>query len=695
MRAAAFVALAVAAACAASSDAAPTKWRAKDQPRIMKALYERWRHVRRHLKWRLTREGDRSYDFHLHVALGFNVCVDRVARLLPVMSSVGKLAGSEVDLNSASEDALKQAAGEANSSMVSSLPELALLVQKHMGDGAAAERVMAPGSGFDSLLSAAADPSAMSKDRLGGNAALMAKEISRLGAKVLLAGPMGPRTEALIGSSMKTVTATKPTAPGEVAPSASDDTHLILEYAQDETWRNAVAPRANRFIVTQDSGLSETASLDALLDVVEESGSGTVPLTFEGFPADAVVVAGLHMLEQLPEAEWRAKLSHIATRVRVLPFGISAHVELASVATPRFMEAMAAGPLSSADSLGMNEQELADLFEAVGGAYSTETAAARSARADRYDGAFPRQSYVDPMIPTRASLTGGRTSSGRHFLPVVHSSLSAARFVMARLPALSRLHLHTLGFQAVLTATSPAPRFNSTMSHWGNAYESAAAAATTATARACGRDVPQLGNDDYEFLVDRKVEIADLALKGAMDRAGFSDTAKRARKVMVGPFHHRAAGRMWDIAFAKAVAFDPLSPVISGALARDPDTTVGVVVTDFNEEPNPKNGENDSERWIHYSVVPVPVCRKPRSTVGLGDAVSAAGLVAHLGKRFPPEHILPNMGMPDMPGMPDGGGMPEMPDMPDMPSGKKRGKIGKSKRAKGKKAKVGPGHDEL
>ncbi|KAA0152040.1 hypothetical protein FNF29_04154 [Cafeteria roenbergensis] len=692
MRVAAFAAVAGLAACAAISDAAPTKWRAKDQPRVMKALHERWRNVRRHLKWRLTREGDRSYDFHLHVALGFNVCVDRVARLVPVMSSVGELASSELDLNSASEDALRLAAGDANSSMVSSLPELALLVQKHMGDGAAAERVMAPGSGFDSLLSAAASASAQSRDRLGGNAALMAKEMARLGPKVLLAGPMGPRTEALIGSSMKTVTATKPTAPGEAASSAADDTHLILEYATGETWRKAVAPRANRFIVTQDSGLSETASLDALLDIVEESGSGSVPLTFEGFPADAVVVAGLHMLEQLPEAEWRAKLSHIAHRVRVLPFGISAHLELASVATPRFMEAMAAGPLSSADSLGMNEQELADLFEAVGGAYAVESPDERSGRAARYDGAFPLQSYDDPMVPSRASLTGGRTAAGRHFLPVVHSCLSAARFVMARLPALSRLHLHTLGFQAIMTATPPSPRFNGTVSHWGSAYEAAAAAATTATARACGRDVPQLRDDDFEILVDRKVEVADLALRGAMDRAGFTATAKKARKVMVGPFHHRAAGRMWDIAFAKPVGFDPSSPVVSGALARDPHSTVGVIVTDFNEEPNPKNAENASERWVHYAVVPVPVCRKPRSTVGLGDAVSAAGLVAHLGKRFPPEHILPNLGMPGMPGSPEDGGVP---DMPSSSRGKKRGKQGKARKAARASAKPDKGRDEL
>lgn len=653
----------------------------------MKALHERWRQVRRHLKWRPTRDGDRSYDFDLHVALGFNVCVDRVARLVPVMSGVGELAGSELDLNSASVEALQLAAGAANSSMVSSLPELALLVQKHMGDGSAAERVMAPGSGFDSLLGAAAAPGAQSRDRLGGNAALMAKEISRLGAKVLLAGPMGPRTESLIGSSMKTVTASKPVAPGEAAAGGADDTHLILEYAKGETWREAAAPRANRFIVTQDSGLSETASLDALLDIVEESGSGAVPLTFEGFPADAVVVAGLHMLEQLPEAAWRAKLSHIANRVRVLPFGISAHVELASVATPRFMEAMAAGPLASADSLGMNEQELADLFEAMGGIYASEEAADRSARAARYDGAFPRQAFADPMIPTRASLTGGRTASGRHFLSAVHSCLGAARFVMARLPALSRLHLHTLGFQAILTATSPMPRFNSTQSHWGSAYEAAAAAATTATARACGRDIGQLGDNDYELLVDRKVEIADLALRGALDRSGFTATAKKARKVMVGPFHHRAAGRMWEIAFAKPVGFDPINPVVTGALARDPDTTVGVVVTDFNEEPNPKNGENDSERWVHYAVVPVPVCRKPRSTVGLGDAVSAAGLIAHLGKRFPPEHILPNLGMHDMPGMPDQGGMP---DMPAMPKGKSR-----EKKRRAGKGEGGAGRDEL
>lgn len=550
----------------------------------------------------------------LAVALGYNVCVDRVARLGAVMAGVNQGTGAEygdLDLETAPEAALSAAAASAGSRVgsqtIASLPQLSLVVSEHVGNGAASERVMSDDAGFAALLEAASTEAAASQDRLGGNAALMGKELASLGVNVLLGGRIGPAATALIGDSMSIA--------GASAAAGVDDTHLILEYGQGESWRSEASPRANRFIVTQDQGLSDIRPLRDVIDAVLASRAGSAS---GGFDADVLVVAGLHMLEQLPEAEWRAKLDTVSAWLRDVPDDVAVHVELASTASRAFMEHLAATTVAQADSVGMNEQELADIYESVGGTYTADPLAAYEP-----ERAWPES--LEPSVVSRQSLTGGRDGdSGTHFMPRIGASLGAARHVMSSLPSLTRLHLHTLGFHVVFQA-NPGAHANSTNRYlWRDPFGAVAAGAATAAERACGAVAASLTDADLELRTALAFDGGDAGLRAAMRRLGVLDAAKQAFDS--GEFQgvDGFAARMWMLARPLQSRMSPGNAVIALQRPRNSEV-VARAILDRATVPH--------THIMDVTIAPVPVCKRPKSTVGLGDAVSAAGIAGHAAQR--------------------------------------------------------------
>ena len=274
----------------------------------------------------------------LTVALGTNVCVDLVSSASAVLGEAVSALGSLPPVDAASLSSESIAAG---------------VLAFHALSGAAAERAADPL--LLATLVARADAAGGARRSLGGNAALMARALLKTSStRVILGGPVGPFAVA----SLPGVTFATPLA-------ENDATHLILEYAAGESIAQGqpLTPRANRFIITADA--LNSAGIAAAI------GDTFAAASVAG--AHAVVISGLHMLEPLGAGARRGALADVAIALAAAagsPNAPPVHVEMASVADVHFAGELARAVLPFASSFGCNEQELATLYEALGGRYS-------------------------------------------------------------------------------------------------------------------------------------------------------------------------------------------------------------------------------------------------------------------------------------------------------------------------------------
>ena len=136
-----------------------------------------------------------------------------------------------------------------------------------------------------------------------------------------------------------------------------DSVHLILEYAKDESFGDFVSPRANRFIVTPVKDV-RPKDLNALRNGLLETNPSLL------------VMSGLHLLERTTQMSDR--IERVASVLDVaIDRGVPVHVELASLNDDKLTLEIGKSVLSKADSVGLNEQELASLFRVLGGKTST------------------------------------------------------------------------------------------------------------------------------------------------------------------------------------------------------------------------------------------------------------------------------------------------------------------------------------
>jgi hypothetical protein len=381
----------------------------------------------------------------LSVALATNVCVDLVVPAGDVMPSF--FTASTVASDRAFLGTTEDAAG-------------AFL--HHARLGAAGERSSSAAVMGALLGPAYASPSA--RALLGGNAALMATKLAKLGVSVVLGGRIGPKAASLLHANIH------PAAP----TAAEDDTHLILEYKAGETFAGdggAGAPRANRFIITSGVPGEAPAALAEALGAASHRG------------AHVVVLSGLHALENIPGEERRATLEGIAGALRGrTPATLPVHVELASVATEAFLrEVHQTILLPHAASLGFNEGETAALYEAVGGTYGA------------------------PGTPKdRAELTG--------LVPKVAGVSSALRFLFRAMPKLTRAHFHSLAHHVIAhrTVRDGEGATVSTAHPWAPHPARAAAAGALACAeQACDTTAESALPEHFYTLCPTKLGVGD------------------------------------------------------------------------------------------------------------------------------------------------------------------------------------------
>jgi ADP-dependent glucokinase len=287
-----------------------------------------------------------------------------------------------------------------------------------------------------------------------------------------------------------------------------------------------VAPRANRLIIHSDYYNPALKSVDNFITRLE-SAKGL----------DLLVIGGLQMMDNIPIPieERKEKLLRLSRVLERLPPGKpKVHMELASFTEEALLGAIKDLVIPHVDSLGMNEQELPTLLSYLnqGGVNTRSESYPRVATIlDQM-----RQLYKQLHKPTRGRL--------------------------------SRMHAHTLAFQAIMTRVD---------SGWRNSLTSSVKAALTAHRYTCGSD-----------------EIDMAKAKLIMDES--YTTSKDGSR--------------------RRIPFNPKHPVV--CWQED------ILVDDSS---NAASSTAKKTETIEICVAPVLVCTKVIQTGGAGDNVSAAGLI--------------------------------------------------------------------
>jgi len=264
--------------------------------------------------------------------------------------------------------------------------------------GAAAERFVHDSDTWSRLMEAAEkDPD--HRWGLGGNAPVMAARFAREGADVLLGAKLSPSLTDWIPDNVEV-------AGGKVDV---DDVHVIVEYKRKEVWDGVESPRANRFIVHRDMNNPLVSSL--------EQFSSALP----AFSPQLMVVGGLQMMDNFPfkEGERLERIVKIRDLMRSQSRETLIHFEMASFVDESLLEELVEHVIPQSDSIGMNEQELPNLASMLTEGRVVEVADSN-----------PRTAVVLDMMRSVFRRLSGEQGHNR---------------------AVTRLHLHTLAYQAIMT----------------------------------------------------------------------------------------------------------------------------------------------------------------------------------------------------------------------------------------------------
>ncbi|KAF6211865.1 hypothetical protein GE061_012381 [Apolygus lucorum] len=310
--------------------------------------------------------------------------------------------------------------------------------------GAAAERFTANSSLFDELV-ASAERAPGSRYVIGGNAAVMAMRMHLEGCSVLLGATLTDRHLLAIPNDIKVVG----------GPISRDDIHLVLEYKSGESWGPYTAPRANRFIIHNDFHNPRVKSLN-------EFGR-----QLENFKPDVFVVSGLQLMDNYQYAESEdvrsEVLESIVHQMLMVPRSTKVHFEMASYTEEEFLNSVQKTIVPYSDSLGMNEQELANL-------HSLYT--------------YGNVSVVTDSTPRVAAVLDQMRS-------IFWEIRSRSKFIPGH-KTLTRIHVHTLAFQAVMV--------DNVHGSWKQPDVAAAKASLTAYRHVCAS--PEVDANQAKLLMD-------------------------------------------------------------------------------------------------------------------------------------------------------------------------------------------------
>lgn len=251
------------------------------------------------------------------------------------------------------------------------------------------------------------------------------------GADVLLGGRMSNKLKKSLPEEIRLI--------GDVVD--EDDIHLILEYKSGDKWGPFTAPRANRYILHTDQNNPKISSLELF-------GQQLID-----FNPRLLVISGLQMMDNFPfEGNFReSRLEKVKEQISSQPDSTLIHFEMASYVEIKLLQSLLKNVIPFSDSIGMNEQELENIQQV---------------------------------------LEKGEVSVVADSNPRVAVSLNQIRSIFRKLNEkhlktktgrkLTRIHVHTLAYQAILIVKN---------SQWRNTKNAAAKAALTAHRHVCGSKI--------------------------------------------------------------------------------------------------------------------------------------------------------------------------------------------------------------
>ncbi|XP_062544074.1 ADP-dependent glucokinase [Armigeres subalbatus] len=302
--------------------------------------------------------------------------------------------------------------------------------------GAAAERFTANKEMFQHLVilakkSQAAEP----RWALGGNAPVIGSRLAIEGADVVLGAKMSAKLKSHLRPDVRLT--------GSLIQ--DDDIHLILEYKTGDEWGTLRSPRANRYILHNDHHNPFISSLEEFEQALP------------GFSPHLFVVSGLQMMDNYfyEKGVREARIERVRNQMKAQSQDTLIHFEMASFVELELLQLLLKDVMPYSDSIGMNEQELDNL---------------------------------------RQVLESGKISLVADSNPRVALSLDQARAVFIMLNKdyfkhrssdperrmISRIHLHTLAYQAILVVKD---------SKWKHTKNAAAKASLTAHRHVCASTI--------------------------------------------------------------------------------------------------------------------------------------------------------------------------------------------------------------
>eukprot|EP00033_Pygsuia_biforma_P000871 GCRY01001010.1.p1 GENE.GCRY01001010.1~~GCRY01001010.1.p1 ORF type:complete len:453 (-),score=108.97 GCRY01001010.1:489-1847(-) len=386
---------------------------------------------------------------------------------------------------------------------ISSVQDLYECFLAHFKRGAAAERFVNNRSVFDKIIEATKACENV-KVHIGGNAALMANQMAKDGAKILLGGPVGPELSQLLNKNI-TLSGMK----GEV----QDEVHLIMEYKKGVKIGGFESPLANRFIISADVANGIVSGVDEFHAAIPE------------FKPKAVVISGLHILQSQPPALREQRLEAVVKAMNSVEESLPVQVELGSMSSNVYIHELTHSVLLHCDAFGCNEQELNSLMES--------------------NDLSGRVNLNNPLTVIECM---------RELFAYIQKT-KQVKGIQSRV--LSRIHFHSLTFHCICQRADK---------EWKNPVVCVAAGAL-----ACSRN--------------------------ASDVATVSDIDPEGCDIL----------RPLDF-------FDKLPATLD---AKDK----GLLFRNWKED-------LETGVQVHFAVAPVCVCKKPVRTVGLGDSISATGILA-------------------------------------------------------------------
>ncbi|XP_019935586.2 ADP-dependent glucokinase [Paralichthys olivaceus] len=358
------------------------------------------------------------------VAVGFGGCVDLIVDGVTLLNKIG----------------LPLTDQPLHHDYIENIEQLAESFAYFFAPGAAAERFMLNDTLFNELVEASRDLPG-NRWAVGGNAPVMAGRMATEGCDVLLGGSFSPEFTEVLSQHI--------TVAGNIVE--EPDIHLILEYPSGARWGHYTSRRANRYIVHSDDHNPYLASMEEFAEKLED------------FQPDLVVVGGLQMMDSFPfqSGEREALLSRLADLLSSSSPQIGVHFEMASFVEESIMEDLLHYVIPHADSLGMNEQELPNLLSLLKGSNITVLSDPNPRVATVLDQMrevyrILNQRYKDANDAVAESDTDGAKASSK---------------------SLTRLHVHTLAFQAMIVTRG---------SQWKNTMSATAKASLTANRHVCG-----------------------------------------------------------------------------------------------------------------------------------------------------------------------------------------------------------------